>query len=544
MVHNKKHLLMNVIAGLIVTGLVAILTGCGEGLPKDLKNEAQAIPKAIKAGKSRVDSHKDKYTSLTKSSEFKTVEAIAKKENWAQKFQSAHNELNRAATLYDKDVKSLVSKNKPELAPQIKQQIVRINKILKTAEDLSRHPALRFSTIKQTINNAKNLVSQSKNNANQIQQIAGKIKTGPLEKAIADFPDSTQAINARFAPLSKLSAQSFDDLNIVTTEYSKHSSASTADYAAFTDSITALSDGVVSAGAFETKLTGDLARLYVSYTKILKDMKEKYIVTIKRESWNENSDHYDPRFATFTREVSLEVYETITADNLDTIAQITAGFGGSSFSSKIGGLWKKLSINPTEQWPERGHNAASFWVENSNETYFHKYLLEENGETRETDWEKVDASFYDANLAFLGMAILAKPYGVFEKDRLVQAAPPGMAYVGNSKYGEWKQDNSGNSFWAWYGRYALFSTLFFPRPYYYGYNSWNSWNTGYRNNRPYFGKTKKGFQKYGTSGAFVKQSPSLQSTNFAKSGGFRTQTASVRGAGANLRGGGPKSKGK
>jgi len=208
----------------------------------------------------------------------------------------------------------------------------------------------------------------------------------------------------------------------------------------------------------------------------------------------------------------------------------------------VGSLWKKLSINPGENWPGRNHNAASFWVEDSNETYFHKYLLEENGETQETDWEQVDASFYDANIDYLGMAILSKPYGMFEQDRLTQPTPPGMAYVGNDRYGEWKKDSQGNSFWSWYGKYALFSTLFGMRPSYYGYNSWNSWNNSYRGRQPYFGQTRNGFQKYGTAGAAVKQSPGFQSSSFAKSGGFKSQTASVRGAG--LRGGGPKSKGK
>ncbi|MBT6339649.1 MAG: hypothetical protein HOJ48_10185, partial [Desulfobacula sp.] len=75
-------------------------------------------------------------------------------------------------------------------------------------------------------------------------------------------------------------------------------------------------------------------------------------------------------------------------------------------------------------------------------------------------------------------------------------------------------------------------------------NSWNNWNNGYRGSRPYFGKTQKGSQKYGTSGTVLKQSPKFQSSNFAKSGGLKSQASSVRGAGANLRGGGPKSKGK
>jgi len=48
---------------------------------------------------------------------------------------------------------------------------------------------------------------------------------------------------------------------------------------------------------------------------------------------------------------------------------------------------------------------------------------------------------------------------------------PGSQLVGNPNYGHWRTDSSGSSFWEWYGKYALFSTLF-HRPVY--YNSWAS----------------------------------------------------------------------
>lgn len=273
-------------------------------------------------------------------------------------------------------------------------------------------------------------------------------------------------------------------------------------------------------------------------------MKVTYQVTVKRESWNENSDFYDPRFASFTREVPPDVYDVLAADNIDTIGEIKAGFSGSRFSSKVGDTWNKLNIKPGENWPGRGHNAASFWVEDTKEAYFHKYLLEKDGETSETNWQKVDETVYDTNLEYLGMALLAKPYGTFEKDSLTQAAPPGMAYVGNAQYGEWKEDDSGNRFWSWYGKYAFFSHLFFFPPYYYGYNSWHGWRNNHRYKKPYFGKTKKGFKQFGTNGTFARKTPMFQKTAFAKSGGFKSQTSSVRGAASGLRGGGPKGKGK
>jgi len=40
------------------------------------------------------------------------------------------------------------------------------------------------------------------------------------------------------------------------------------------------------------------------------------------------------------------------------------------------------------------------------------------------------------------MEILSKPYGYYESEKLKNASPIGINYVGNSKYGEWKKDTS------------------------------------------------------------------------------------------------------
>jgi hypothetical protein len=203
--------------------------------------------------------------------------------------------------------------------------------------------------------------------------------------------------------------------------------------------------------------------------------------------------------------------------------------------------FKSLNLDLVADWPDSRHNAATFYLQNTQLKYFHKYIKEEDGETSETGWESVNASFYEQNLDNLGMAILSKPYGEFEPDS--HAAPPGMAYVGNPKYGEWKKDESGNSFWAWYGRYAFFSNLFFFPSHHYSYGSWNRWNTDYRYKKPYYGQTGTGYT-FGSRGSRMKDSPRYQNSTFSKTGGFKTASASVRGRASGLRGGGPKSRGK
>ena len=47
----------------------------------------------------------------------------------------------------------------------------------------------------------------------------------------------------------------------------------------------------------------------------------------------------------------------------------------------------------------------------------------------------------------------------------------GSQLVGNPTYGHWQTNSSGQSFWAWYGQYAFFSSMF-HRPIY--YSNWAS----------------------------------------------------------------------
>jgi hypothetical protein len=120
---------------------------------------------------------------------------------------------------------------------------------------------------------------------------------------------------------------------------------------------------------------------------------------------------------------------------------------------------------------------------------------------RETvlDWEEVDGATYSRYEPFLGMVILSKT-----RDGGVDqgAHPPGYQQVGDERYGQWRQDSSGRSFWEFYGQYALLSNLIggFGRPIY--RDDWD----GYRNSRSrgqtYYGP---GGGVYGTNGSTTRQ---------------------------------------
>jgi len=528
----------------LALALALMVIGCGKGLPDDLRQDAGQLEDRIKDTGNLIQAQKEKFNKISGQSTFFPLADYAARENWKGRFSKAETILSRARGLYDAELAPLIDDNKPESAARVKTQIQRIQSVVQEAKAAADSPFKRIKGIRRAIKDTQNIHATAVKDGNKILFEVNRLAQGPMAKALAKFPDAAQDIRARFSSLSTLADNARAAMTSLEYQFQAHENSNTVDYAAFIDAADLLERNRKQIQEKGPTFESDLNQLYQSYTKVLQDMKVDYYLTVKRESWNESSDYYDPRTATFTRKVSPATYETLADSPLDSIAEIMPafGFGKLSFKNHVGSAWEKLGINPTENWPNQRHSAASFWVEDSRQVFFHKYVQETNGETKETGWEKVNPSFYAQNINNLGMAILSKPYGEFEPDTV--AAPPGMAYVGNPEYGEWKKDASGSSFWSWYGRYAFFSNLFFFPPSYYHYGSWNRWRTSYRHQKPYYGKTASGQYTYGTRGTQVKNSPRYQNTSFTKSGGLKTAPASVRGGSASLRGGGPKGKGK
>ena len=127
-------------------------------------------------------------------------------------------------------------------------------------------------------------------------------------------------------------------------------------------------------------------------------------------------------------------------------------------------------------------------------TYFHKFQIVTPEQTTETDWKEVSKDLFEYSLPFLGMTVFTKQDG----KEVETVGPPGYEYVGNTRYGEWRTDSSGQSFWAWYGQYALISHLLGPSPIY--RNDWDAYRGHTSQQRPYYGPN----QGYGTNGSVTR----------------------------------------
>lgn len=134
-------------------------------------------------------------------------------------------------------------------------------------------------------------------------------------------------------------------------------------------------------------------------------------------------------------------------------------------------------------------------------SYSQKYKVVVPGEDKqepmvqETAWMETNEDNFEALLPFLGMTVFAKKDGK-ETD---EAAPPGYAYVGDSRYGEWRNDSHGNSFWFWYMAGSLWGPRFGMGPYY--RNDYNKYQASRKQGRPYFGSSGQ----FGTKGSYTKK---------------------------------------
>ncbi len=179
-------------------------------------------------------------------------------------------------------------------------------------------------------------------------------------------------------------------------------------------------------------------------------------------------------------------------------------------------LIKKLS-------PEKNFSIILLDMDSRSGKYFHKYnVIIEKTDTvlaDATDWQEVPDTYFSYNVDNMGMEIASKKDGKVSK----VAAPAGYNnYVGNERYGQWRQ-RDGNSFWEFYGRYAFMSSMFnmmsYParRSYYNDYHG-----GGYYGSRPYYGPS--GTNMYGTKSYTARSGKST--TWGSKPSTFKSQVRS------------------
>ncbi len=136
------------------------------------------------------------------------------------------------------------------------------------------------------------------------------------------------------------------------------------------------------------------------------------------------------------------------------------------------------------------------------DTYKHRYKIvtqkDSTPKERTTEWYTVSEPFFARHQNDLGMEVCSKSNGKISK----VTAPPGYStYVGNAQYGQWKSGSDGNSFWEFYGKYAMMSSMLGLASSMIHRNSYSDYHSNYYGRQPYYGTTTTGQPMYGTSSA-------------------------------------------
>lgn len=122
-----------------------------------------------------------------------------------------------------------------------------------------------------------------------------------------------------------------------------------------------------------------------------------------------------------------------------------------------------------------------------------------------TQYMRVSRADFAKNYDNMGMEIASKTMGANGTPKISKIpAPPGYSnYVGNEKYGQWKTNNRGESFWSFYGKYMFLSSMFHLATYPVRRSYYSNYRRNYYGRRAYYGGTGTR-RRYGTGSRYSR----------------------------------------
>ncbi len=151
-------------------------------------------------------------------------------------------------------------------------------------------------------------------------------------------------------------------------------------------------------------------------------------------------------------------------------------------------------------------------------SYYHQYQVDIGENSSIKPFVEVSKDYYQRHIPYLGMVLLSKG----EDGKIKNTPMPnGYQYVGNPKYGHWRNDSSG-SFWEFYGQYMLLSQVMNWGGYGLRRNDYNTFVSYNTSGRPYYGPSNQ----YGTNGTVTqKQRPAFYNRKKSKMSSSKSRFA-------------------
>lgn len=546
---NNK--LIKFIGLLQLIAVTLFLAGCS-GLPDSQVRKAKNIPERLAQQEAVIAKSRAYLAGLKSSGDWQFLQPYQEKENWSGFISNAVKELDDARSLYNTEILVMLDRDDPEDSIPFQDLLNQFDAHLSKSSQYAGDVRQRTDFLIRVRDTATEIHDQANVEYNQIQDVQNVLTT-KANNSIKKYPHKKDDIEVRLNTLADIVKKGEHAVSNVNTEYSKSAGR---DYALLGDESLKVTRALQDVQRYARETAGKLDELDRSYVKILADQRIDYYVVIGRANWCESDwcgEGAEIRYpATKVDEGTFEYFDAL---NINVIATNRPGWGGDKFKIYIpSSRWKALGIDPKWRWTD---NYADYWVDNTYANTFHKYIEVVDNQMKETAWVKVDESSFWNQYDNLGMAILTKPYGMYEEEALSKAQPAGMAAIatptmvngrpeGANRYGEWRHEN-GLSFWHYYGMYAVFRDVMIPGRY--SYNDWSGYRRAGRG-KPYYGQE----EEYGTFGSGTYSSSRYGNSDYAKrnpgqvkaarTGKYSRTDSSIRGVGASSRSRGPAGGGK
>lgn len=499
----KKGLIL-----LLVLPFLTMIYSC-DSISERSRKKAEAFKTKLVTADIAVKDKETAYKKYLKSvpSEVAKYSTIEKLDD---NFKAATNLIVVGDNIY-KRVEVILKNDESKSEPTLLTNLTNIDNLISNSKTTSEYPKKRMMLLTDIYNNADKFKEGSEKNRAIAEGELADLKL-VTSKYYSKYPTQKTAIDGMVKKGVGLVSTAITYNDSVDSNYKKKADSSGLNLSVFGDSYErggVVAKNMVTHNKDSKKL---LAELDKSHTKILKDMKVLFYVQVGRTTWDSYSDFGGDHNYTYSmREVDEETFKYF--DGLPETVVLASGETNPSVKVNKG-MWDKLKINTSEKL-HSGDDDGEYWLNNTVAKYYHNYVVESDGKVIDkSEWVEVDEDKFYTNLENLGMSIYSKPLGSFESEAIEYAAPAGLTYVDNPKYGQWKTDASGNNFWAFYGQYMFLSQMMGGHNY--SRAEYRDYNSNYRGrNRNYYGSG--GSHNYGTRGTTYTKSKTYASSNYKKS---------------------------
>ena len=343
-----SHHCLKMIKILLFVAILMTLTSCG--LKKDTVVYAEKVQNSYIKYNDNYKSMKISFEKTKMQESFSKFKRYYVLEKWDKWFISSKVLMDKAKMENDK-LTRLLDGDDSDDDFKVFTTAGRLKKNYLAASKLYWKATNRMSFLDGLMKNTTSIYKAAKTNNEYIVNLRISL-VNHLDTVKKDHPSKSIILDNYSSESKSMLDESGDLLKIMNIEFNKDKNS--IDYATFGDSSTEIKSNKNKMVKLSGKIRKRNKELYLSYVKILSDMKIEVRVSVTRESWDEDSEYDDQNTHNYLpRRVSSEVGDYFDNSVVDNIATYRNGLfdGGThlNVSPKMWARWVYLLIKAIYQ---------------------------------------------------------------------------------------------------------------------------------------------------------------------------------------------------